>query len=122
MSDPVQRLDRFNLDQKLTSGGDSSSLDFMRYLRQLGQIVNFQGRLIQPTAQTVSASPYIYTNNTGNDQSEIVKGGTVSKIEYSRNGGTFIDVGTTAGMFSLSPLDSLRVTYTVVPAINVIVR
>src|ERR1700744_5860043 len=117
MNNPLQRLDKFDLDQKLTKGGDSSSLDFMRYLRQLGQIINFQGRLIAPAAQTVTASPYVVTNNTGNDQSVIVNGGTVSKIEYSRNGGAYITVGTVAGMFQLSPLDSLRVTYTVAPTI-----
>lgn len=122
MSDPSQRLDPFDLTRQLTIKGDASSLEFFRFLRQLTQIVNFGGRLGPPAAQTVTASPYVYINNTANDQSEIVQGGTVSKIEYSRNGGSFIDVGTVAGMFALSPLDSLRVTYTVVPTITVIVR
>lgn len=122
MNNPLQRLDKFDLEQKLTNKGDSSSLDFMRFLRQLGQIVNFQGRLAVPTAQTVTASPFVYTNNSGNDQSEIVSGGTVSLIEYSRNGGTYIPVGAIGGMFALSPLDSLRVTYTVIPTITVVVR
>lgn len=119
---PVGRVKGFNFEQVFTRQGDIPNVEFSRFLQQLVQVANFQGRLIPPTAQTVGASPYVYTNRTGNDQSVIVQGGTVSKIEYSRNGGAFIDVGTVAGMFQLSPLDSLRVTYTVVPTITVVVR
>lgn len=122
MTDPAQRLRPLNYDQPLTKKGDPQSVDFGRFLLQLCQIVNFQQRLIAPSSQTVTASPYTYTNNTANDQSVIVQGGTVSLIQYIRNGGTPINVGTTAGMFSLSPLDSLRVTYTVAPTITVVVR
>lgn len=119
---PQQRVKGFNYEQAFTRKGDVPTVEFSRFLQGLIQVINFQGRLTPPTAQTVGASPYTYTNTTGNDQSEIVQGGTVTKIEYSRNGGAFIDVGTVAGMFTLSPLDSLRVTYTVVPTITVVVR
>jgi len=119
---PQQRLKGFNFDQPFTRKGDIPTVDFSRYLQQINQLLNFQQRLVPATAQTVSASPYTYTNNTVNDQSVIVQGGTVSKIEFSRNGGAFIDTGVVAGMFALSPLDSLRVTYTVIPNVTVVVR
>jgi hypothetical protein len=122
ITQPQQRLKGFNFDQKFSRNGDTPSVDFSRYLQQINALLNFQQRLIAPAAQTVGASPWVYTNNTGNDQSEIVQGGTVTKIEFSRNGGSYIDTGVTAGMFQLSPLDSLRVTYAVVPTINVVVR
>lgn len=119
---PTGRIKGYNYEQPFTRKGDIPSIEFSRFLQQLVQVINFQGRLADPMSQTVSASPYVYTNNTGNDQTEIVQGGTVTLIEYSRNGGSFINVGTTAGMFALSPLDSLRVTYTVAPTITVVVR
>lgn len=119
---PQSRIRGFNFDQPFTRKGEIATVEYSRFLQQIVQILNFQQRLVPPTFQTLSGSPYTYTNNTVNDQSEIVQGGTVSKIEFSRNGGTFIDTGVTAGMFSLSPLDSLRVTYTVAPTINVVVR
>jgi len=119
---PQQRIKGFNFEQTFTRKGDIPTVEFSRYLQQINQILNFQGRLTTPTAQTVGASPYVYTNNSVNDQSVIVQGGTVSKIEFSRNGGSFIDTGATSGMFALSPLDSLRITYTVVPNVTVVVR
>jgi len=119
---PQGRVKGFNFDQVFTRKGDVPTVEFSRFLLQITQVLNFQQRLVAPSAQTVTASPYTYTNNTVNDQSEIVQGGTVSKIEFSRNGGSFIDIGVTAGMFALSPLDSLRVTYAVAPTITVVVR
>ena len=122
MSQPQDRIKGYNYEQPITRKGDPAAVEFSRFLQQIVQILNFGARLAMPTNPTVTASPYVYTNNTGNDQSEIVQGGTVSKIEYSRNGGAYIDVGSIAGMFQLSPLDSLRVTYTVSPTITVVVR
>lgn len=122
MNQPQGRIKGFNFEQQFTRKGDIPTVEFSRFLQQIVQILNFQARLVPPTTQTVGASPYVYTNNSINDQSEIVQGGTVSKIEFSRNGGAFIDTGVIAGMFSLSPLDSLRVTYAVTPNITVVVR
>ncbi len=119
---PQGRIKGFNFDQAFTRKGDIPTVEYSRFLQQIVQILNFQQRLVAPVAPTVTASPFVYTNNTVNDQSEIVSGGTVSLIEFSRNGGAYTNVGTTAGMFALSPLDSLRVTYTVAPTITVVVR
>ena len=119
---PPDRIKGFNYEQPFTRKGDIPTVEFSRFLQQILQVLNFGGRLAAPTTPTVTASPYTYTNNTPNDQSVIVKGGAVTKIEFMRNGGTPIDVGSISGMFQLSPLDSLRVTYTVSPTITVVVR
>lgn len=80
------------------------------------------GSNLLPTGITVAASPFVVQNTTDWDQSIIVQGGTVSKIEYSRDTSTYYDVGVIAGMFWLSPLDYLRVTYTVAPTMTTITR
>jgi hypothetical protein len=77
-----------------------------------------------PTAaagQTVTASPYTYTNNTGVNQSVIVAGGVVTLIQLVRQA-VSINVGTTAGMFLLSPSDGLTVTYTGLPTVVSVTR
>jgi hypothetical protein len=68
------------------------------------------------TALTVGASPFTYV--AGVKGSVIVSGGTVSAIEFSRDGTTFYNTGQTAGMFVLNARDSLRVTYTVLPTMT----
>lgn len=78
--------------------------------------------LTAPAGITVGASPFTYNNTASNDQSVIVKGGTVSKIEFSRDNITYFDVGVVAGMFTVSKGDYLRVTYTVVPTMTGISR
>jgi hypothetical protein len=65
------------------------------------------------TALTVGASPYTYTNNTGNEESVMVYGGTISQLVLSRFSGDAL--GITAGQFTLSPGDSIIVTYSVLP-------
>jgi hypothetical protein len=62
---------------------------------------------------TVGASPYVYSAIRRG--SMIVAGGTVSLIEFSRDGTIFYDVGTIAGMFTLNASDQLRVTHAGVP-------
>lgn len=64
------------------------------------------------TPITVGASPYTYTNNTGNEISVLVTGGTVSQLVFTRFAGDVVD---NHGMFTLSPGDSVGVTYTVAP-------
>jgi hypothetical protein len=68
------------------------------------------------TVPTVGASPYTYS--AVRKGSLIVEGGTVSSIEFSRDGTDFYDVGATAGMFSLNASDILRITYTGLPNVT----
>jgi hypothetical protein len=67
---------------------------------------------------TVGTSPYSYSAIVKG--SVIVQGGTVSLIEFTRDGINWYDVGATAGMFYLNAADQLRTTYTGVPAITFI--
>jgi hypothetical protein len=78
--------------------------------------------LILPSSITVGASPFTYTNNEVYDIDVIVQSGTVSLIEFSRDGTTWYTTGLIVGMFNLSKSDRLRVTYTVLPTMTMIPR
>ncbi|MNC23636.1 hypothetical protein D3C75_716660 [compost metagenome] len=69
----------------------------------------------------VGATPFTYANTTWNEITVIVAGGTVTAIEYLRPGG-FQNVGATDGMFTLSPGDSLKVSYTGLPTMRTLPR
>ncbi len=78
----------------------------------------------QPT-QTVSAivpgaSPYSYVALIGG--TVLIQGGTVSLVEYSRDGVTFYDTGVTSGMFPVSMGDTIRTTWSMVPNMAFIPR
>jgi hypothetical protein len=62
------------------------------------------------TVLTVGASPYTYTNSSGNDQEVIVSGGIVTGITLSRFSG--YPTGLAGGQFRLTSGDSIVVTYT----------
>lgn len=68
---------------------------------------------------TPGASPYTFTANR--DGQLIVRDGTVSLIEYLRNGAA-TTIGLTAGLFPLLLGDGIKVTYTVAPTITFIPR
>ena len=82
----------------------------------------------QSTAGAVSnivltGSPFLYTNNLGAIADVLVSGGGVSLLEFSRDGVVFYNTGVFYGMFELSPLDELRVTYvTPIPTLTLIPR
>jgi hypothetical protein len=67
-------------------------------------------------------SPVLYTNANTYTVDIMVSGGGVSKLEFSRDGTTFYDTGSYYGMFTLSPSDMLRVTYTQAPILTLIPR
>lgn len=66
----------------------------------------------------VGTSPWIYTNESGYTQDMLVTGGTVSAIEFGRNGVFY----TAGGTLRLSPGDSARITYSSVPVVRLIPR
>ena len=72
-----------------------------------------------PTAITVGASPFTHINATGFDEDVAISGGTVSLVQFGR-AGTYYAVG--AGMVRLSPGDTVRVTYSVLPTMTSIPR
>ena len=71
-----------------------------------------------PTAMVLGASPYTYTNPSGYDQDILISGGTVSAIQIGR-GGVFY---TASSPVRLSPGDSVRISYTVLPSATIIPR
>lgn len=68
---------------------------------------------------TVGASPFTYTNTTGNQQTVLVTGGVVSQVAFVRFAG---EVVPTSGFVELSPGDSVTVTYSSLPAVVVYTR
>lgn len=64
-------------------------------------------------AVTVGTSPYTYS--AARRGFLILTGGTVSSVEFSRDGTTFYDYGTTAGQFAVSAADQVRITHTGAP-------
>lgn len=81
-----------------------------------------QNYSIQPSAISVTASPFTYINQTGGNADVIVSGGGISLLEFSRNGSTFFSTGSFYGMFTLSPYDRLRVTYSAAPTMTLVPR
>jgi hypothetical protein len=73
--------------------------------------------------QAVGASPYTYTNNGDFDLTAVVTGGTVSLVEFTRDGTNFFTVATaTNASVVLNPGDGVRITYTVLPTLTLIPR
>jgi hypothetical protein len=67
---------------------------------------------------TLSASPSIVTNVSFVSVAYVVTGGTVSDIELSFDGTTYVTLGQTAGMFPVEPGCSLRITHTATPTVT----
>lgn len=65
---------------------------------------------------TLSASPFVYTAVIRGQAH--VGGGTVSAIEFSRDGTHWYNTGLTQGFVQMDRTDHLRVTYTVAPTIT----
>lgn len=63
-----------------------------------------------------TSSPFTYT--AASKGFVIVQGGTVSLVQFSRNGTTNYTTGQTQGTFPLSQGDSLVVTYSVAPTLT----
>lgn len=74
----------------------------------------FQGLAPEPeSAVDLDASPAIFTAPRGGFL--IIQGGTVSLVEWSRDGVTFYNTAQTQGIFPLSSTDQLQITYSVLP-------
>lgn len=70
------------------------------------------------SAQTLSGSPYTFSDVVS-DGLLVVRGGTVSLIEYGRQG-VFTTLGIASGLIPVKAGDSVRVTYTVAPTVTFI--
>jgi hypothetical protein len=73
---------------------------------------------LPPVGVTVGTSPWVYQATQGYRETLVVSGGTVSLIEFSRDGATWFGLGETAGMFVLDPGDRLRITHSAAPTVT----
>ena len=72
----------------------------------------------------LTGSPFTY-QNTNSYEIDVLVGGTIGgvvKLEFSRGGVTWYDTGSFYGMFTLSPFDYLRITYSTAPTLTGIPR
>lgn len=114
-------LSGMNSDVQITSPANK---DILQYDSALGYWKNVAGSssATLPSAITVTASPFTYQNTTAYPVDVIVSGGGVSALAFTRDNVTFYDTGSYYGMFTLSPNDRLRVTYTAAPTMTLIPR
>lgn len=83
-----------------------------------GETVTVNGMFMGPrNAITLGASPCSVMNTSNTRLMILIAVGTVSSVEFSRDGITFDSVGLVAGDFILNPQDSLRITYTIAPTV-----
>ena len=73
------------------------------------------------TQLTVGASPFNYTNNTGNDVSVHVIPGTMTGVSIVR-AGQFLPTSTSYGNYLLSPGDGIQIEYSAIPAVFLMPR
>ena len=66
---------------------------------------------------SVTASPFTFVNNENCPVMVFVSGGTVSLMQFSRDGTIFDSCGLIAGMIAMNPNDRLLVTYAMAPTI-----
>lgn len=73
------------------------------------------------TQLTVGASPFNYTNNTGNDVSVHLIPGVMTGVSIVR-AGQFLPTSTSYGNYLLSPGDGIQIEYSAVPAVFILPR
>jgi len=82
------------------------------------QIGNQGVNYVAQTAQTVTASPFTWTNTSGRPQLAIINGGTVSAVTIKRGAGANLGVFTASNnAILLGPGDLIVITYTVLPSL-----
>lgn len=84
---------------------------------QIIETVTINGMATGPrTVLSFVGSPASFQNTTSTRILAFISGGTVSTIEFSRDGDIFDSVGLLGGDFLLGLGDWLRVTYTIAPS------
>ena len=79
--------------------------------------ISLSNAAVLPSNITVPASLTPYQNTTAFDADVIISGGTISNIEFSRDGTTWYSTGLVMGIVRLSPNDRVRLTYVSVTGI-----
>lgn len=68
-----------------------------------------------------TGSPFAYTNSNAYEEDVIISGGTVTQIDFIRQGNNYV-LGITSGMVRLSGADAVEVTYAVAPTMTKVPR
>lgn len=97
------------------SGNLTFSTPWFRFFGALSNLVSNSS----DSASTVAAGASPFTYDVSASGILIVSGGTVSLIEYGRNG-AFTSLGITSGPVPVLEGDQVRITYTVVPTITLV--
>ncbi len=98
------------------------SREWYRFFLSLFNNTSGDFPLAAPVDVVLTPSPFTYANGTSNTYDIIVSGGGVTKMEFIRGTGTAYDTGSYYGMFTLSPGDSLKITYVAAPTVTAIQR
>lgn len=103
----MPRTIRLSRAQISTITQDPQAIKFLEALQS--------GPLEDADVVTVGASPFTYLAER--DGTLVVRGGTVSQIEYLRNSGS-INLGVIAGPIPVLMADAITITYTVLPTVT----
>lgn len=79
-----------------------------------------KGKPVNPTVPTIGRSPYVLQNTNAYPLDVLIAKGSVSLIEFSRNGTTWYDTGLVSGIVRLAAGDRVRITYTSAPKITLV--
>lgn len=108
----TQQLNRIpDFSQKLVEKGETSSAWFRYWSGLFSGVPNGNISVV-----TLGSSPFTYKAPVGGVV--IIQGGTVTQVQFSRDGASFFITGQTNGMFPVSQGDSLVVTFSVPPNIT----
>lgn len=98
----------------LVEQGGLSAKNWYRWLTLVYQAVT-EGLPQPEEAITLTASPFTYQAVLRGQL--LISGGTVSAVEFSRDGTTWYNVGITAGFVQVDARDYVRITYSVLPTV-----
>lgn len=106
------------VSKQATVGLLRSNVDAVKLGGQLPSAYTRSAATTPPSALTPGASPWVYINPDPNPVALIVQGGTVTLLEFSRDGTTWYNLGTVAGMVYLAPSDRIRITHSAAPTVT----
>jgi hypothetical protein len=86
----------------------------------VSQTTAMGGMAFGPMVAAVSpgASPYIWQNSENVPVQMFISVGTVTTIEYSPDGVSYVNCGILAGCLIVNPRQYVRVTYVIAPTMN----
>lgn len=91
--------------------GKGNNPQWQTWLKTVADAINLPSSPAISTV-TLSASPAVYQWAGAGMADLALDGANTAKVEFSRDGITYVTTGTGAGMYTLSQGDSLRITYT----------